>query len=101
MDEVKEQFAKRAEVISRNGSGSDKGWLPDYTRCVSIATKASVIEMIIRAGAMDVFFPLIVGFLFGAKALAFILIGSIAGSCWLSATPSRTHLAQVSTFSSS
>jgi H(+)-translocating pyrophosphatase len=85
MDEVKAQFVKRAEVIERNGNGSDNGWLPDYTRCVSIATKASVVEMIIP-GSMAVFFPLIVGFLLGAKALAGMLVGAIASGFLLAVT---------------
>jgi len=57
----------------------------DYTRCVAIATKASVLEMIIP-GAMAVFFPIIVGFLLGAKALAGLLVGAIAAGFLLAVT---------------
>ena len=83
MDEVKSQFAERAKAIAKDGS--DKNWKPDYTRCVSIATKASVVEMIIP-GAMAVFFPIIVGFALGAKALAGMLVGSIASGFLLAVT---------------
>jgi len=84
MDEVKAQFTKRAEVMQAN-NGSDAGWKPDHTQCVAIATKAAVREMVIP-GAMAVLVPVIVGFALGAKALAGLLVGSIASGFLLAVT---------------
>jgi H(+)-translocating pyrophosphatase len=83
MDEVKSQFAERAKVIQANGN--DSQWKPDYNRCVSIATQASVLEMVIP-GSMAVFCPVIVGFALGAKALAAMLVGAIASGFLLAVT---------------
>jgi H(+)-translocating pyrophosphatase len=84
MDEVKSQFAVRAQVMLDN-HGSDKTWSADYTRCVAIATKASVLEMI-TPGAMAVLVPIIVGFGLGAMSLAALLVGSISSGFLLAVT---------------
>ena len=50
---------------------------PDYRACVDISTKASLREMILP-GAQVILTPIIVGYLFGAEALAGLLAGSMA-----------------------
>jgi K(+)-stimulated pyrophosphate-energized sodium pump len=84
MDEVKAQFEVRAEIM-RNNNGSDAGWKADHTRCVAIATKAAVREMVIPGG-MAVIVPVATGFALGAKALAGLLVGSIASGFLLAVT---------------
>ncbi len=49
---------------------------PDYERCVDIVTKAALIEMIVPA-LIAVLSPIVVGFMFGPKALGGLLIGVI------------------------
>eukprot|EP00299_Pterocystis_sp_00344_P005701 c17441_g1_i1.p1 GENE.c17441_g1_i1~~c17441_g1_i1.p1 ORF type:complete len:757 (-),score=198.94 c17441_g1_i1:57-2189(-) len=83
MDEVKGQFAERQKIIARDGN--DAKWSADYTRCVAIATKASVLEMI-TPGAMAVLVPVIVGFALGAMSLAALLVGAISSGFLLAVT---------------
>ena len=49
---------------------------PDYRTCVDISTKASLREMMLP-GAQVILTPIVVGYLFGPKALAAMLIGSL------------------------
>jgi len=50
---------------------------PDHESCIKISTSASIREMLIP-GAMAVFAPLTIGFLFGSLGLCGMLLGSIA-----------------------
>eukprot|EP00612_Vaucheria_litorea_P007493 CAMPEP_0171471466 /NCGR_PEP_ID=MMETSP0946-20130122/721_1 /TAXON_ID=109269 /ORGANISM="Vaucheria litorea, Strain CCMP2940" /LENGTH=743 /DNA_ID=CAMNT_0012000961 /DNA_START=27 /DNA_END=2258 /DNA_ORIENTATION=+ len=77
MDEVKAQFAKRAENMDT--------WVPDHERCVAIATKSAIGEMLLP-GALAVLVPVSVGFALGAKALAGLLVGSISSGFLLAVT---------------
>eukprot|EP00298_Acanthocystis_sp_HF-20_P005425 c15596_g1_i2.p1 GENE.c15596_g1_i2~~c15596_g1_i2.p1 ORF type:complete len:757 (+),score=287.50 c15596_g1_i2:36-2273(+) len=83
MDEVKRQFKVREEAFKTDGNYDN--WSPDNKGCVSIATKAAVLEMIIP-GAMAVLVPVAMGFLLGAKALAGLLVGAIASGFLLAVT---------------
>ena len=49
---------------------------PDYRTCVDISTKASLREMLLP-GAQVILTPIVVGYLFGPKPLAAMLIGSL------------------------
>merc|ERR1719163_293578 len=51
--------------------------VPDYERCIAIATTAAIKEMVIP-GALAVFMPVIIGFLLSSKGLAGCLIGSLS-----------------------
>ena len=51
--------------------------VPDYERCIAIATTAAIKEMLIP-GALAVFMPVVVGFLLSSKGLAGCLIGSLS-----------------------
>jgi len=69
IEEVRHQF--------RNIPGLMEGTAEaDYARCVDIATAASLREML-RPGLMVVFTPIVMGWLFGAKMLAGVLIGAL------------------------
>merc|ERR1719201_1559106 len=53
--------------------------VPDYERCIAIATTAAIKEMIIP-GALAVFMPVIIGFLLSSQGLAGAM--SNAGGAW-------------------
>ena len=67
VEEVRRQFKEKPGIME----GKEK---PDYAKCVSISTEASLKEMILP-GVLAIVIPLGMGFLFGAEALA----GTIAG----------------------
>jgi hypothetical protein len=56
--------------------------VPDYERCIAIATTAAIKEMLIP-GAVAVFMPVIIGFLLSSKGLAGALIGSLSSGFML------------------
>mgnify|MGYP001222850609 CR=1 FL=1 len=55
---------------------------PDYAKCVEISTAAALKEMILPA-IIAVITPILMGFIFGNKALAGLLIGSLASAAML------------------
>jgi K(+)-stimulated pyrophosphate-energized sodium pump len=70
--EVRDQFRNIPGLLEGTGKA-------DYARCVDIATASSLREMM-RPGLMVVCTPILVGFLFGAKMLAGVLIGALVAS---------------------
>ncbi len=70
--EVRDQFRNIPGLLEGTGK-------PDYARCVDIATASSLREMM-KPGLMVVLTPIIVGWLFGAKMLAGVLIGALVTS---------------------
>jgi inorganic pyrophosphatase len=62
--------------------------IPDYERCIAIATTAAIKEMVIP-GALAVFMPVVIGFLLSAKGLAGCLIGSLASGFMLAVAMSN------------
>jgi len=62
--------------------------VPDYERCIAIATTAAIKEMIIP-GALAVFMPIIIGFILTAKGLAGALIGSLTSGFMLAVAMSN------------
>ncbi|HEX7927257.1 MAG TPA: V-type H(+)-translocating pyrophosphatase [bacterium] len=64
------------QVIKYANLGVEPG-KPDYATCVDISTRASLREMILP-GAQVILTPIVVGYLFGAEALAGMLAGSMA-----------------------
>lgn len=69
VQEVRRQFKEIKGIMS----GKE---LPDYGRCVDIVTKAALKEMIFP-GILAIASPLLVGFIFGPKALGGLLVGVI------------------------
>merc|ERR1719488_227229 len=62
--------------------------MPDYERCIAIATTAAIREMVIP-GALAVFMPIIIGFLLSSKGLAGTLIGSLSSGFMLAVAMSN------------
>jgi len=70
VDEVRRQFKYIVGIME----GKAK---PDYAKCVDIATKNALKEMIMP-GLISIIAPCLVGFLFGPSALGALLIGAVA-----------------------
>jgi len=59
--------------------------LPDSSKCVAIATQAAIREMVVP-GTLAVFMPAIVGYVFNARGLAGMLMGSLTSGFMLGIT---------------
>jgi K(+)-stimulated pyrophosphate-energized sodium pump len=75
VDEVRRQFRE----IKGLSEGKTK---PDYKRCIDISTVNALKEMILPS-LISILVPIFVGLIFGAKALGFLLIGSIVSAALL------------------
>merc|ERR1712139_426497 len=62
---------------------------PDYKRCITISTQASLKEML-APGALVLFSPLVAGLGFGKNACAGLLTGALASSVQLAISMSNT-----------
>jgi len=62
---------------------------PDYAKCISISTEASLREMV-APGLLVIATPIVVGFLFGVQAVAGLLTGAIVSSVQLAISMSNT-----------
>jgi len=62
--------------------------IPDYKKCIEIATTAAIKEMVIP-GALAVFVPVCIGFLLSSKGLAGLLIGSLSSGFMLAVAMSN------------
>jgi len=62
---------------------------PDYEKCIAISTDASLKEMI-PPGALVMLSPIIMGFLFGSKALAGLLVGALVSGVQMAISASNT-----------
>lgn len=62
---------------------------PDYQRCIEISTKASISKMI-APGMLVIFTPIVVGVLFGPKAVAGLLAGEIVSGVQIAISFSNT-----------
>ena len=67
-------------------SGEQK---PDYTRCVSIATRASIKEMI-APGALVILTPVVMGMFLGKNCTAGILLGALSSGIQMAVSMSNT-----------
>ncbi len=70
VEEVRRQFREIKGLMSGKARA-------DYAKCVDISTSAALRELLVP-GLLAVLTPLVVGFLFGASALAGLLAGAIA-----------------------
>jgi K(+)-stimulated pyrophosphate-energized sodium pump len=73
--EIRNQFEKEPGILK----GKVK---PDYNRCIDIATRASLKEMIVP-GLIAVLTPILIGVLLGKEGLGALLIGALASSVML------------------
>ncbi|MBU1681680.1 MAG: sodium-translocating pyrophosphatase [Candidatus Micrarchaeota archaeon] len=78
VEEVRRQFREIKGLMQGKARA-------DYAKCVDISTKTALRELALP-GAMAVIVPLVVGFLFGAAALAGLLAGVIASGLMLALT---------------
>jgi inorganic pyrophosphatase len=62
---------------------------PNYQRCITISTDASLREML-PPGALVMFTPIIVGFFFGTNALAGVLAGALVSGVQMAISSSNT-----------
>jgi len=69
VEEIRRQFKENPGIME----GTSK---PDYARCVDIATKGALKELVLP-GVLAIVSPLAVGFLLGSAALSGFLAGSI------------------------
>ena len=76
VEEVRKQFNERPGILE----GKE---LPDYRRCVDIATKDALKKMI-APGLLAMIAPIVVGLILGKYALAAMLLGSLVTSALLS-----------------
>jgi len=87
ISEVRTQFKekpwlKNTDKVYTGAEGAD------FTKCVTIATNASLEEMILPGG-MAVFVPVVTGFVLGPTGLAGLLVGALASGFMLALTMSN------------
>merc|ERR1712085_172841 len=82
--EVQRQFDEKPHLLDANPTER-----PDYDACIAISTNASLREMV-APGAMVIFTPLLVGIIFGVKAVSGLLVGSLVASVQLAVSMSNS-----------
>ena len=82
--EVQTQWAQNPDILIANN-----GIEPNYDRCISISTEASLKEMF-GPGALVMLSPLVMGFLFGVQALAGMLAGALVSGVQMAISQSNT-----------
>ena len=75
VDEVRRQFREIKGLFEGKTT-------PDYAKCVDIATKNAIREMVLP-GVISIALPMAVGLLFGAGPLGALLIGAVASAALL------------------
>jgi len=84
IEEVERQFRECPELLLENTSQK-----PDYARCVSISTQASLVEMIAPA-LLVILAPLVTGILFGVFAVFGLLTGALLSGVQMAVSMSNT-----------
>ena len=82
VNEVKQQFREHPGIMTNQE-------LPNYERCVAISTNASLYEMI-KPGVLVICTPIVVGYLFGVKALTGVLAGGLVSGVQMAISASNT-----------
>ena len=75
VDEVRRQFKETLGL-------KEGKVLPDYSRCIDIATKNALSKMVLP-GIISIVTPIVVGLAFGPTALGMLLIGATASAAML------------------
>ena len=92
MEFIKEDFARTSEIKRANkdaGRAEHEGAEPNYQKCISISTQAS-LKMMIAPGALVLLSPLVAGFIFGPQAVAGLLAGIIVSGIQVAISASNT-----------
>merc|ERR1719242_2866640 len=77
---VRDEFETHPDILKKDPQTGQMR-KPDYASCIRISTEASLKEMV-PPGVLVMATPLVVGFLFGCKCLAGVLIGAlVSGVC--------------------
>merc|ERR1719195_1046405 len=87
--EVERQFNTIKDEQGRSLLDENCTAKPDYDRCISISTRASLKEMV-APGALVIGSPLVAGTLFGVQAVFGILTGSLVSSVQLAISMSNS-----------
>jgi len=82
--EVQRQFDEKPHLLDANPTER-----PDYDACIQISTQASLKEMV-APGAMVIFTPLLVGIIFGCKAVSGLLVGALVAAVQLAVSMSNS-----------
>jgi len=82
VEEVRRQFREHPEIMERKIK-------PDYARCVTIATRASLKKAILP-GIIVLFSPIFIGIFFGVHTVAGFLVGAFASSVQLAISMSNS-----------
>merc|ERR1712242_223150 len=77
VEHVRSEFQEHPDILEPDENGRMRQ--PDYAACIKISTNASLKEMV-PPGVLVLGTPIVVGFLFGCKALAGVLIGALVSS---------------------
>jgi len=77
VEHVRTEFEEHPDILSPDENGRMRQ--PDYAACIRISTNASLKEMV-PPGVLVMGTPIVVGFLFGCKALAGVLIGALVSA---------------------
>lgn len=88
MSAVGEAANEMIEEIMRQFNRVERGE-PDYARCIAISTNASLKKMV-APGILVIGSPLLVGYLFGTKAVGGLLAGSIVSGVQIAISFSNT-----------
>lgn len=80
--EVRDQIRREPKILEGTVA-------PDYQRCITIATDAAVRQMM-PPGALVMFTPIVVGYLFGPRALAGVLAGALVSGVQMAISASNT-----------
>jgi len=84
VEEIKRQFDDNPNLLIPNHPDR-----PDYDKCITISTDASLREMI-APGALVMLSPVVVGVLFGTQCVTGLLAGSIASGVQMAISASNT-----------
>lgn len=82
--EVREQFRKEPRLRNPEWESPTEG-VPDYERCIRIATNSALLEMVTPC-SVALFTPFVVGYMMGSRCLTGVLVGIVTSGVVLSMT---------------